>query len=635
MKKNIYFISLLFLTFGINAQTIHWPKSTDTTELKASKFTGGLNGWTTNGIYSTNPASINNTLWAWDINNINLRKGTYANPNATMIGKSPSASDGYALFNSDNLNSIGSSTSPHSSELVSPTMDLTGATNFSVLFSQYYRNYNTSCYVLLSNDNGVTWSDTIQVNEYIVSDESTSEKVIVKFKKSIGNNKNKIKFIFDGEDYFWAIDDVSIITTGFDLKINTNFYALPANRFTPKSQVEAIPFLSDFSNIGKKTSTNTKLKATVYNWGKQIFTTEKNLGSVKPDSVVENVLLPQLWTPSSKDTGTYYGSYKVLQDSIDEIKFNDSITFFTGITDTIFAKENGNNYSTVPSFNTGEKPSWKYGNSYKITKPGWYRFSATIGLDDPNQIKGNLIQAWLYKHLGDLDGDLQINEAERIRIASGEIRISNNQTAGSFIFKTALDPFDNPNFTCLQIDTGNYFLMSEYLATTITTNTMVLSSSISYDYEAVEFVTTLIGKPQYGSILGGFGDNPTDWSSLGFGRNFVPLVRLNIIPTSPRTQGCKDLVATENILTDDNKMSVFPNPVAFDNINVNIELAKISQNASLEIFDITGKYINGMKLTKVKNTNQSMDVSNFTNGSYFVKLTTEEGTKSVQFSVQR
>jgi Secretion system C-terminal sorting domain len=650
-------LALLLMTtvISLNAQTVLWPSSTDPNQVKASKFTDGMNGWTAVGVASDNPAKIDSALWVWDTAQFFMKKGAYYNAGAplpALVNFSPSYADGYMCFQSDYYDNRGIQgnfgngpcPSAHRGDLISPVINLTGKSGFFLAFNQAYRKFTgTRCLVTWSEDGGTTWRDTTEVNAaQAVNALATTEKVLVKLKGSVGTANVRIKIIFDADYYFWSVDDVQILQIGNDLKINTNFYAIPANRFIPKTQVEKIPFLSDMSNVGSNPTTNTRLRANIYNWGKQIYTTETNLGTVPPDAVIENTLVGTPWTPKA-DTGVYNGSYRVLHNGVDDVLTNDSVSFFLGVTDTTFSKENGRTRSVLPSFaslTAGTPKGWKYGNSYYIAKKGWYRLGTTFGLTNPStSMKTQLVSTWLYKYNEDGIATDVISTAERTRIASADI--VTGTVVGNITYNAALAPFDDDAQKCVQLDTGNYLLMIEHAPTLALLDSMIVSASGLYDYAAMVFATDSISSPRLAPILGGYGTITDDWIPAGFtpGYNIVPVARLHINPTTPRgttpTNGCKDITSDETPLTDDNKLSVFPNPVAVENLTVNIDLTLNAKTANLGIYDMNGRMIQNRDYDNVKNEKFTLPVSNLANGNYFLKLTTPEGFKAVQFSVQK
>ncbi|MCB0688807.1 MAG: T9SS type A sorting domain-containing protein [Saprospiraceae bacterium] len=198
------------------------------TEIYTFTFDNDLEGWTTTGISDTN------AVWVWAPNG---DAGTGAfNSGQTPIG---SASGGGALlFDSDGLDNGGDennqgggpSPSPQTGEIVSPSLDFTGQDQVILAFNQYYRYFAKSgsdfttpaSSVEVSNDGGVTWTSYI-INEDISPNQSTRSNDILALDISdvAGNQADvMVKFVWDGDYYFWLIDDVKFYDSrGVDLAV--------------------------------------------------------------------------------------------------------------------------------------------------------------------------------------------------------------------------------------------------------------------------------------------------------------------------------------------------------------------------------------------------------------------------------
>jgi hypothetical protein len=233
---------LLFLSFLTiaNTQTVIWPIASNAATVNASQFanvnqifwshTGdltpptGYTGWVTKGISSSTPSKAENAKWTWTSNGSSAG-GAYSD--GTLI-KSPTASNGAAIMNSDFLDSNGSTTgsgtgqspSPHESELISPIFDATGYTDIIVQFNQLFRRFSCTTGIQYSTDGGTTWSTKIEfnpvselaTNAMTPNTNTTVTQKRIKLTGSVGTNQMRIKFVFQGGYYFWIIDDVKILS---------------------------------------------------------------------------------------------------------------------------------------------------------------------------------------------------------------------------------------------------------------------------------------------------------------------------------------------------------------------------------------------------------------------------------------
>lgn len=102
---------------------------------------------------------------------------------------------------------------PHGSTLITPAIDCSGFEEVWLQFYQYYRSGMTTTKVGVSNDDGLSWTD-IEVNAEIGFAVETVNNSIVKLNVSSiagGSPKVKLRFIFEGSNYFWIIDDINLI----------------------------------------------------------------------------------------------------------------------------------------------------------------------------------------------------------------------------------------------------------------------------------------------------------------------------------------------------------------------------------------------------------------------------------------
>jgi photosystem II stability/assembly factor-like uncharacterized protein len=140
----------------------------------------------------------------------------------TITGQSPNPAltGNYAYLNSD---AYGSGNSQNS-DLVSPSLDLTGYTSVTLAFNHYFKSYSGSSGTLYySVNNGNTWT---QIAQFTV----TSSTNPVAFSQVItavaGQSQVKFKWNYTGTwGYYWAIDDISI--TGIS---NPTLTVSPANQ---------------------------------------------------------------------------------------------------------------------------------------------------------------------------------------------------------------------------------------------------------------------------------------------------------------------------------------------------------------------------------------------------------------------
>lgn len=204
-----------FSTAFVNSVTASGYSTTQWTALAVSEGDGTAAGG--------NSVTPGNAYWVRTLTGIS--QGAYATGMAPIA--SPSQANGVALFDSDFMDNggtvgafyTGSSPCFHTGEIISPRIDLTGATNtpLVVKFHSFYRRFNITSYtVSLSVDDGVTWaaSADIQALQPVAVNSDVEGVVSALFTTATNGVANltqcRVKFTFNGRYYYAMVDDVSI-----------------------------------------------------------------------------------------------------------------------------------------------------------------------------------------------------------------------------------------------------------------------------------------------------------------------------------------------------------------------------------------------------------------------------------------
>lgn len=240
---------------------------------------------------------------------------------------STSAANGFMLFDADSLNfPLSPNYVSATGELISPPIDLTGATSAILKMEQNFRwccspthNINVS----VSSDGGTTWgvpfdlmlptsspSDDFQAS-------NGSYEISTNISGQAAGNTIQLKFTWDGigsgsSHYFWNIDDLEISELPADDIIMNSAYLVGENNGgisygrTPINQMDDNYFIgSEVYNGGANPAINTTLTA---DFGS--FTSTSSLALIEPDStkIVETT------EPLSLAVGTYTGTFTVVSD---------------------------------------------------------------------------------------------------------------------------------------------------------------------------------------------------------------------------------------------------------------------------------------------------------------------------------
>ncbi len=592
-----------------------------------SEFAGGLNDWTAVGI--TYPEAN----WVWEADG-KADQGAFAAGTGTLGIISPSVDNGAMVFDSDFYDNGGSPDAigqgpypaPQVAELISPIMDLEGEEALAVEFNQYTRNFQSTYAVAWSDDGGATWSDPIFFNEDIdVNEQSLRTDVVrVPLKGATGSSQFRIKFIYQANYYFWIIDDVKIVRrTNHEMRINDNWYAIAPNYRIPSTQREPFGFLADIENVGAFDETNVRLHMIVRKvGGDTVYTDFYDYGTIVRDSLAENQSFGSFLPPDM--TGIYRAEYVLEYDSIqvDEDPDNNSIAFFFEISDSTFAKEDGGTRTIYPAagnWDAGEARSWAYGNFYHIVEGGMVASSASFALGNAAEVAGEVVYISLYKWTDDnADGICDPGERTLVGINLYEIQGNENPIIPVTVGLTDFD--DEP--VILEGNT-DYVLMLEYITDSQTE--VVFVASEDFDYGAMILNSIQQGAPRYAAMLGINDDLSVEpYSSLGFGWDLVPVVRLNVTDLPNAT--------TEPLLTS-LEVQVSPNP-ATDLVRIALPQAPSTQ-AELHLIDSRGQRLVRQQVQLGGGQQATLDLHELPAGTYFLLIRTKEGVASRKLQISR
>ena len=207
------------------------------TVIWSEDFANGIPATWTNQGYDVDPATGNfnpNPLCVWEYRGANTTpnngtgsRGAFATANDPIL--SPTAANGFIIFDSDYLDNNGSasgigtgnSPAPHYGTLTTDTIDLTGYPAVQLTMSSYARTFYGDFYVAVSADGGMSYPDTVEMHGSLAVNAATNNGDIVSadITNTAGGQANVVlQFIFDGIPgnangngyYFWNIDDIEI-----------------------------------------------------------------------------------------------------------------------------------------------------------------------------------------------------------------------------------------------------------------------------------------------------------------------------------------------------------------------------------------------------------------------------------------
>lgn len=552
--------------------------------------------------------------------------------------ESTTASNGWMIFDGD-LNCSGS----QEAWLISPSVDCSDKTNVYLLFETFYRKYQDNVYVMVGTDlNDLTsWAEyplfsSVAVNSYGDGESGASsaanpQMVDVDISEQAANNAG-VYFAFrfvGGCDYSWQIDDVTLTDVdprpAVDLRVNS-FFATATTALCPLDQVDPIYFLADVSNIGSQDQDSVVLTATVEKDDTEIFTASYDYGVIQSDSTIENQLFAESFTPT--ETGIYKVTYSLAGTNADEVPNNNEKTHFFIVTDSTFARSLTLPQTNRPGFSDGQQHIWSYGTHYHVAQ-GAGKYSKTLSFYvGDNSDAGETIIFNLYKWTeADTEGiaSRQISETERETIGYIFYEVTGNEQSSQQITL----PFTSLAGGPIELEDNTEYVINMEYTPTGPGKDITIGFARDLDYSAVDFLhqqyLNQIREAEFLTILGDGGDLSTaDFGLTSFGKDFTPDLTWVISP---------DLGSnTDNILGEDNKIQVNPNP-AIDNAVVSMELAELSSNVRVSILDLSGRRVATQNATNFQNGQINFDVTSLQAGLYFVNITTDKGMATRQLTV--
>ena len=128
--------------------------------------------------------------------------------------------------------------------------------------------------------------------------------------------------------------------------------------------------------------------------------------------------------------------------------------------------------------------------------------------------------------------------------------------------------------------------------------------------------------PQHGAFF----SNETGFTAdLAQDFGFSPHIHMHITD---------DIVSNKNVLAPENKIEVFPNP-ANDVINLDLDMVSTFDKIGVKVTDVTGKTMFQIDYENIWKERYTYDVSDYSAGTYFIHVRTDEGNRVVRFVVAK
>ena len=525
--------------------------------------------------------------------------------------QSTTNSNGFALYDSDGLNTSGSG-SQNAYLTYNGVVNCDSFSNININFQSYHRKYQNVIFLEIATDSNWSNLESYEIDSDLGMTYASDNPEFISIDiSSIAANQDSIYFRFHymgGDDYAWMIDDVSITpvpdysitcTDGSFSSINNLNSNLNVNldvnyTFYPVSQAILHPyrFQSVISNNGLQELTNVimhvEIEKDTLSWN--LYSDTVSLISGEVDTLFTN----SDFTPDS--LGLYNFTFSAYNDTLCG---SDSFEMKSVVTDTIY----------------GVDYDWDSDGS---SAGGGYN----SGTSNCGQVLGNVFN--IYK---DQTGHYYNTSASSI-----SFHVNDWSDVGSSL-KVELYKIDSlnnlqPIFTLM--DESEFIILDSSDINswvTIALNDSILSSGNIY-LAAVrgkqESFNSRISSASNSNSLTFLQDNGCNLGQYGFGAWYTLshslLIRLNI--------GCDTLLTSYDNIIFENDLTVYPNPTkGIFSINL-----KGENSYKLTVRNIVGQiiYKDYVPGGDIKNIN----LSNHKSGVYLLELDTDNGIINKKLIIQ-
>ncbi|MFN5149022.1 MAG: T9SS type A sorting domain-containing protein [Flavobacteriia bacterium] len=379
--------------------------------------------------------------------------------------------------------------------------------------------------------------------------------------------------------YGWYIDDVTLTTNpDYDLDVVSSYWGTAYLNYyqIPLTQVAPIDFSANVFNGGTQTMGNAQLNVNI-NSGTWIGTsaTGVNVPSLSDDSLFTTTQ----FTPSGTATATYSVTRSITTTEVDDVPANNTFpTLSFSTTNYIYARDN----NTVAGNTSNGTDGFEVGNLFDIWADQTVK---AINVRLLGGAQGTTVGTEIYATIYSIDPN-----------------------TGDFVYEGASNPLTvasgnlNTNLVMQLMDPVNLLANNTYLAV------------VGSYGEGLKVANAGASEPQTSFFLDGADQT---W----YYTTSTPYVRLNFDPTV----GIEETEGSVRIST------VYPNPTS-GATTLDYSLLNAS-DVKVEVVDITGKivYTANYGTQVAGNYNVSFDASGYSNGVYYVNITSNESTVTTKF----
>ena len=573
-------------------------------------------------------------------------RGAYAGPAGTgqLPIQSTTAANGFVVFDSDFLDNAGIAgnfcgtgalaCAPHVANLETGVINLLGHPTVDLLFTQYYRRFAgaggvqtvPATYLDFSTDGGVTWSGNVTLNAGIAVNSATTRNsaIAVSIGQYVGNQANvKIRFRFDGDYYFWQMDDIKIISTpknrmtftagsdgspAQDIVFGANQESARMGRMTLK-QVRPIAFDANCFNSGQNAQTNVKLQMKIFNatTGAMVQTINSPIiaSLASGDTATWNQLntYTTSWTPSA--VGRYDFTYNLVSDSVSIA--SDTLGSVI-VSDSVMSLDYGNwNNSIGASTNTTQWGDGSQMTNMQELVNDEMLFGARVYLGSTSQA-GAILELAVYDSSA-FGGNTSGWDANKL-VAYGQQVLTASDITNGYAEYNFADTVTGRGVLLNFSNIGYYFNLTMY--NNSGANTLLIRNDQTFGARSG---TKYMYLAALSSWYSGYSN------SLTFNNLWIHSINC----PATNAANCMTTSLGENPL---NQVVLAPNP-ASDFVNVNFGL--LYGEHAVEVLDLSGKVVRSTKV--MADANVPIFVGDLQRGLYLVRIAKGGDVKTFKVSV--
>ena len=594
-----------------------------------SEFDGGFNDWTPIGV-SCNGGDPENAAWKWMIQPRSF--GNFAGVRGTIA--SFSSYKGAVIFDSDYFdnaglfNNLGNGVcaGPHRGELISPVIDLSNETSVALRFSQYYRRFAgagssqtiPATLVEVTNDGGATWTTfTLNTDIRINAASALNDIQILDISRAAaGHEAVQFRFVFDGEYYFWQIDDVYLVKLP-DNNIGIQRVFSPiVTKYTPidhvvgsvSDDIEGWPFAAAVRNFGGNIVENALLGVQIVGPDGRVEFDEVEAVPVLITGSEETIFQPKFtFDPKKLNGGSYTLTYKLFQEGITDFKPEDNSMSLDFSILNACHWQSGDPRTTVHPSGISSS-TWAYGALIKTGDyEGYYLGHCMETYVTPisgvaADLEGVQLKFYVVEVLDGFGTWSQLADGTNKIAATGEVILKAKDN--NSIVTGCLETFDGDLFR-LKPNTTYYAMVEVPLGIRIGCDNQMTNFQLNLSTDRVSLYSRLYYDGFFRTTL----------------RNTTPYIKLYY-------EYCGNV---NDQLLPESYVSVFPNPTN-DQSFVNLDF-DTPMNATITLLELNGRVINFVDITNVTKHTEIIHTSALAAGTYMIRVATTAGVATKKLMV--